>query len=145
MSIRKYKEADFNRLAEIYNVSKADEFYAEKINFKFTAWAEDKYMMSILEESDIYVYEKDEILGFCGSTGNRINWLCVDPMSRGQGIANQLLLYVISQLKSGVTLSVWKSNQRAKNLYKKHGFRILREFHLNFQGKEILVNTMVYP
>lgn len=144
MHIRPYQEADFNALAEIYNASRPDEFYAEEAEFTFIPWAEDEYMMSILSHSKIYVYEEDSIIGFCGFTGERINWLFVNPLHRGRGIGFELLLHVLTKLENGANLSVWKSNQRAITLYKKQGFKITGEFPVNFQGREMLVNKMHY-
>lgn len=144
MHIRPYKEADFNFLAEIYNTARPDEFYAEQEHFIFTPWAEDEYMMSILGESSIYVYEEEEIIGFCGFTGKRINWLFVDPLHRGLGIGFKLLSHVLTKLENGATLSVWKSNERAKRLYIKQGFQVSGEFSIQFQGKQMRVNKMVY-
>ena len=145
MPIREYNDDDFEALQSIYNTARPDEFYAEKGSFKFTPLADDEYIMFMLGESEVFVYEQDSILGFCGFTGNRINWLFVDPSSRGNGVGNKLLQYVLQKLDKGATLSVWKSNQRAQSLYKKLGFRISAEFQVGFQGHQIMVNTMVYP
>lgn len=143
MLIRKYIEGDFSCLASIYDASRPDEFYAEEGDFKFILWAEDEYIMSILGESEIYVYEEGTILGFCGFTKNHIHWLFVDPLNRGRGVGSKLLSYVLSKLKGRATLTVWKSNERAKTLYKKHGFHVSKEFSVSFQERDILVNTMV--
>lgn len=143
MIIRKYKSDDFARLAEIYDASHPDEFYGEEGDFSFVPWAEDKYIMSVLADSDVYVCEGNGIHGFCGSLDNHINWLFVEPGSRGLGVAAMLLAYVLPKLGEGTTLSVWKSNTRAKTLYKKFGFHLQKEFSVNFQGKNMLVNKMV--
>lgn len=144
MYIRQYQDADFNRLAEIYDLSRADEFYAEEGDFIFTPWAEDEYMMSVFSQSNIYVYEEEEVVGFCGFTGTRINWLFVDPFFRARGIGYELLSHVLTKLENGATLSVWKSNERAKRIYNKQGFKITGEFPVYFQGQKILVNKMFY-
>ena len=145
MSIRKYTDDDFEALQNIYNIARPDEFYAEQGSFKFTPFADDEYIMFMLGESEVFVYEQDSILGFSGFSGDRINWLFVDPTSRGQGVGHKLLQYVLHKLEKGATLSVWKSNQRAQSLYKKLGFRISGEFQVGFQGHQLMVNTMVYP
>ena len=142
MLIRKYIEADLSRLASIYDASRPDEFYAEEGGFKFIPWAEDEYIMSILGESEIYVYEEGTIFGFCGFTENHIHWLFVDPVNRGHGVGSKLLSYVLSKLNSCATLTVWESNERAKTLYKKHGFYVSRKFSVSFQEREMSVNTM---
>ena len=159
MSIRRYKKSDFNRLAEIYDASRPDEFYAEQGDFTFVPWAENNYMMTIFKGSEIYVYEEDclvdanvvddsavsdSVLGFCGVTNNHINWFFVHPDSRGQGIGDRLMAHLLTKIERGATLSVWKSNERAKSLYKKHGFLVYKEFYMNFQGQQLLLNRMVY-
>lgn len=143
MQIRKYTDADFNCVANIYNAARPDEFYGENGKFKMTPWAEDEYMMSILTNSEIYLYQAEAIWGSCGFTGDRINWLFVDPAHRGKGVGHKLLSHVLSKLKNGASLSVWKSNKRAKSLYLKQGFEVSREFYIKYQGKDMLVNTMV--
>lgn len=145
MPIRKYNDDDFEALQNIYNIARPDEFYAEQGCFNFIPLADDEYIMFMLGESEVFVYEQDGIFGFCGFTGNRINWLFVDPSRRGYGVGYKLLQYVLNKLEKGATLSVWKSNQRAQSLYKKLGFRINGEFQVDFQGHQIMVNTMVYP
>jgi len=145
MKIRKYRDSDFNRVASIYNTARPDEFYGERGTFTTTPWAEDEYMMSILADSEIYLYEAEVILGFCGFTGTRINWLFVDPAHRGKGVARKLLTHVLAKLKEGATLSVWHSNERAKALYSKQGFQLSRQFYICFQGRKLLVDKMVYP
>ena len=145
MHIRPYTKADFNSVASIYNAARLDEFYAERGQFTLTPWAKDEYMMSILTDSEIYVYQDGPILGFSGFTGNRINWLFVAPEHRGKGVGQDLLLYVLAKLKNSAKLSVWKSNQRAKSLYLKHGFKVSRQFSICYQGNNMMVCSMVYP
>ena len=149
MPIRRYQKSDFNRLADIYDASRPDEFYAEKGDFTFVPWAENNYMMTIFKGSEIYVYEEDclagdSVVGFCGVTNNHINWFFVHPNRRGQGIGDKLMAHLLTKLKRGATLSVWSSNERAKSLYKKHGFLVYKEFYMNFQGQQLLLNRMVY-
>jgi len=144
MQIRKYTEADFDAVASIYNAARPDEFYGESGEFTLTPWAEDDYMMSILDSSEIYLYEEQTTLGFCGFTGSRINWLFVDPAHRGKGVGEKLLMHLLTKLADGANLSVWHSNERAKALYLKLGFQISQQFYITFQGRRMLVDKMVY-
>lgn len=145
MPIRKYTDADFNGVANIYNQARPDEFYGEAGTFITTPWAEDEYMLSILNTSSLFVYEEDGMLcGFAGFTGARINWLFVDPAHRAKGIGYQLLTYLLDELKDGATLSVWASNQRAQSLYLKLGFEVSRSFYITFQARRLRVNKMLF-
>jgi ribosomal protein S18 acetylase RimI-like enzyme len=143
MIIRKYQTDDFEQLAAIYNVAHPDEFYCEEGKFSFVPWAEDEYIMSILNNSDVYICEAESILGFCGYLDNKLNWMFVDPKARGKGIAAKLLAHVLPKLQHDIFLFVLKSNVRAIALYEKFGFILHKEFLVDFQGHPILLNKMV--
>lgn len=144
MVIREYRNSDLSRIQEIYNKSRPDEFYREMEKFESTPWENDDYISSIIDDSHIYVYEEELILGFCGYHDGHIKWLFVSPSSRGLGIASKLLEFVILKLNYKATLTVLTSNERAKNLYFKHGFKVLKEFTVTFQNKRITVNRMIF-
>jgi len=142
MSIRSYKESDFKRLAEIYILSKADEFSGEKFKSSIVPLAEDEKMLQLFEASNIYVYEQDNILGFVGQKDNYISWLFVHPDHRNQNIGSCLVGWLLSTLNGTVTLTVAKSNSAAIKLYTKLGFQVAKEFQGKYQGNPIIVNKM---
>jgi ribosomal protein S18 acetylase RimI-like enzyme len=143
MIIRKYKPTDFDQLANIYNVAHPDEFYCEEGDFSLTPWADDKHIMSILDDANVYVYEADSILGFCGYLDKQINWIFVKPECRGKGVASKLLMHVLSKLEHEAYLFVLKSNKRAMSLYENLGFCLDKEFPIIFQEKHTRLNKMV--
>ena len=57
--------------------------------------------------------------------------VCVDKNSRGKGVGKFLLKNIIEQAKklncSKIVLDVSKDNKIAINLYKKNGFRVVKE------------------
>ena len=142
MSIRPYKESDFKRLAEIYILSKADEFLGEEFKFNIVPLAEDEQMLQLFKESNIYVFEQGIILGFVGQRDNYISWLFVHPDHRYKNIGSCLVSWLLSTLNGTITLTVAKSNVAAIKLYTKLGFKVAKEFNGNYQGNPIIVNIM---
>lgn len=143
MEVRKYQPCDYHSIESIYNTSRPDEFYAEQEQFILESWAEDEYIQSILNESEIYVCEKNIIIGFCGYHGNHINWLFVAPEYRSAGVASRLLSHVLPLLGAGTSLTVGQSNERANKLYSKFGFSVKKNFVVNYQSKELAVSTLI--
>ncbi|WP_159820188.1 GNAT family N-acetyltransferase [Colwellia sp. 20A7] len=143
MIIRQYKTDDFEQIADIYNAAHPEEFYREKGQFSLVPWAEDKHILSILDSSDVYVYEEAAILGFCGFLDNKLNWMFVEPTARGKGVAAKLLEHVLPKLPDHSFLFVLKTNVRAIALYEKFGFVVQQEFIVNFQGSNIVLTKMI--
>ena len=91
--------------------------YARRINYY-----QDNKIIGYLDYS--LIYDRIEIDNFL-----------VDEDKRGQGIGNKLLSYLvviaINNHVINITLEVRKSNEVARNLYKKFGFRevALRKFY----------------
>ena len=142
MSIRVYKSEDFESLAEIYNLSKPDEFSGEVYKFNVIPLKEDKRMLKLFDESKIFVYEEGSILGFAGHKGNYISWLFVHPDHRGKKIGQLLISHILSYLSGVVALNVAQSNVAAKKLYQNLGFTIKKEFEGQYQDKRVIVNRM---
>lgn len=137
--IRRFKDSDFEQIEEIYNLSKADEFAYEDFQVEIVPLSLDPNMLSLLKRSTLYVYENDSILGFIGYEGGFITWLFVHPNSRGKGIGEALLEYLILQIGGSLSLTVARSNKVAMNLYSKFGFSVEKEFTGNYQGNPIAV------
>jgi len=142
MNIRSYKSIDFEKVVEIYDLSKADEFAEEESNFKVIPLKEDGVMLKLFEESNIYVYEKDKILGFAGHKDNYISWLFVHPEHRRNKIAQTLIKYILSTVSGTISLNVAYSNLPARNLYERLGFSVKKKFEGKYQGKVIVVSRM---
>jgi ribosomal protein S18 acetylase RimI-like enzyme len=140
--IRAYKESDFPDIERIYNASKKDEFAGEKFDITVVPLSEDQQMLQLLRESNIYIYEKSDIVGFAGAKENYISWLFVHPDFRGKNIGKKLVSHVLSKLNGEVTLTVARSNIAATNLYQNLGFDIAKEFTGRYQGNPIVVRKM---
>ena len=74
-------------------------------------------------------FDKEEYVAACSveyKLLDRFNWITAIEVAapyRGSGLGKQVLDYAVKTLK-GNTISVWKKNEIALNLYKKYGFKI---------------------
>ena len=80
--------------------------------------------------SKIIVFEHDKILGFISYSiiyeRAELNYIAVDKKYQKQGIAKELMNYMIEDTKNldNITLEVDIKNEAAIQLYKKFGFEI---------------------
>lgn len=124
--IRRFEENDLSAIMQIWldaNLqahSFIDEAYW-KGNFELVS--------TLLPQAEIYVYENEktgEIEGFVGLAEDYIEGIFVKPGSQSKGIGSQLLSYV-KNIKSRLTLSVYKMNQGAISFYQREQFSIQTE------------------
>jgi len=83
------------------------------------------------KKSDIFLYVTDnEIIGSVAIYGNEIDDLIVNKKYQGQGYGEKLLSFAISYMQKNkiepITLCVLKWNEKAVNLYEKHGFKCVK-------------------
>ena len=143
MRVRESLSQDLPDIERIYNESRPQEFYAEEGQFSPVHWSKDKVIQAKLKKATIYVCEETEILGFCGFTGNHINWLFVSPEHRNKGVASALLTRILPEVGLGVTLTILASNKSACNLYFKFGFVEESEFSVKYQEQELTVKKLI--
>jgi len=135
MNIRRYTEADWNRIIQIYNLSKPDELSGSVDPGAFLPLEKDKRSQRLFRDSRIFVAEENEtIVGFGGHKGNYISWLFVHPHHRRKGAARLLLEHILASLEGIVKLNVFNNNHSARALYHQFGFEIEREFVGNLTG-----------
>lgn len=145
MKIRQFKETDVPKIYEIYAQSKLDELRFEDEKFDLLRLEEDPKRLPKIMESNIYVYEIDEVLGFGAILGSEIRALFVSPTARGKGVGKFLLEFLLSKSSGNTSLWVTSSNMPAVKLYKSYGFSTSSEFLATYNGKEVLVSEMVCP
>ena len=83
----------------------------------------------ILPDAEIYVHEDDTagfIDGFIGLTDNYIAGIFVKEDKQSKGIGKKLLNYV-KNIKSNISLSVYRKNTKAVLFYKREQFQIVSE------------------
>ncbi len=120
-------ELDIMRVEDIEEVAEI-----EKAVFSMP-WSKEAFEDTIQKDMTIYIVAKKQgkVAGYCGlwisfDEADIMN-VAVDAKYRRQGIAQQMLLFLMEQAKEkGVekfTLEVRESNQSAINLYEKLGFK----------------------
>jgi GNAT superfamily N-acetyltransferase len=87
--------------------------------------------------------ENSKVIGFAGNKGNYISWMFVDPGYRRKGIAKKFLNKILKDLKGEIKLNGAKNNTAGKNLDKKFGFVIEKEFIGNLNGYKSQAMTLV--
>ena len=143
MNIRAFNEKDYPRIFEIYSNSKLDELRFEKKKFELLPLENDEKRFSALKESDIYVYDDGEVLGYGAIFEAEIRALFVCSSARGKGIGKEILEFLLSQINNGANLFVAKTNVPAKELYKRYGFEVSDEFITEYNGEPVYANEMV--
>ena len=142
MKIRNYSNDDYSSIVSIYNVCKLDELQFEEEPFLLLPLEQDQQRLSATLESEIVVYEDEEILGYAAFFESELRALFVLPSDRGKGIGKALLAFVLSKVGEGVSLQVVKSNAPAVSLYLAYGFTITGESVVKYNNKSVLVCKM---
>jgi len=142
MNIRKFVENDYPRIFEIYAHSKLDELRFEKRKFNLLPLEDDEKRLIEFKESDIYVYEDEQVIGYAALCGTEIRALFVHPDARGRGIGKSLLEFLLSNIEGIAFLYVAKTNVPAKNLYVSYGFKVVDEFRTTYNDISVFANKM---
>lgn len=143
MKIRAFCATDYQSVLEIYSGSKLDELRFEKKAFELLPLESDEKRLSALKESEIFVYEDGNVLGYGAIFETEIRALFVCPSARGKGIGKAILEFLLSQINGRATLFVAKTNFPAKELYKAYGFEVSDEFLTDYNGQPVFANKMI--
>ena len=105
---------------------------------------EDQVRFSELMASDIYLFQtKDRISGYGAMCGDEIRALFVHPQFRGKGVGKKLLEFLLSRIEGQPRLYVARSNQPAKDLYQRYGFRVTETFETTYNQVPVIAQKMV--
>lgn len=143
MPIRPIEADDFDVIARIYALSKLDELRFEHQEFELLPLEQDPKRLAELMESRIYVYDDKGIRGYGAVHGAEIRALFVHPQARGMSIGARLLEHLLLETQGPPRLYVAKTNAPAKNLYRRYGFRVTKEFETTYNGRPVLANEMM--
>ncbi len=139
--IRKAKQDDLNRIAEIevfnyrlkfYPIFLDDAFYFGELQVPNVAR---RYSDSL---EDIRVWDDGVVKGFILVKESEVRKLFVEPVLQGHGIGAKLLKYAVEHMDAQ-TLWALEKNTAAIRFYQRHGFRLTSERRLEDGTSEYLV------
>ena len=143
--IRKAKQDDLNRIAEIevfnyrlkfYPIFLDDEFYFGELQVPTVAR---RYADSL---EDIRVWDDGVVKGFILVRNGEVKKLFVEPVLQGHGIGAGLLEYAVEHLGTK-TLWALEKNTGAIRFYQRHGFQRTGERQLEDGTSEYLVRMQL--
>ncbi|OUR89802.1 GNAT family N-acetyltransferase [Gammaproteobacteria bacterium 42_54_T18] len=143
MNIRPFEQTDYPLVLDIYSKSKLDELIYESQEFKFLPLDQDAKRLAELQESDIYVFDNNGVIGYGAVFGEEIRALFIHPSGRGKGFGQTLLEYLLTKISGAASLYVAKTNAPAKALYEKFGFIVVDEFEASYNGVPVCANKMM--
>ena len=141
--IRPYKKTDYNAVLEIYAEAKLDELRFEPGTYRLLPLEQDHQRYEALFESDIYVYEEVEVIGYAAHKDEEIRALFVYSKRRGEGVGKKLLEFLLSRIKAPASLYVAKHNQPAIQLYAQYGFAVQPEFQTFYNATPVMARKMI--
>jgi putative acetyltransferase len=100
---------------------------------------------SILPQVTLFVYRgnDDQIEGFAGVAGKKIEMLFIHPSSRNQGIGHSLTQFCLHELEAE-TVEVNEQNTQAIGFYLKMGFAIVDRQDVDGLGRPYPLLLMKY-
>lgn len=137
MAVRRFKDADFPAVCRIYIGAKRDELEFENGEFEITPLEQDAVILAAFKESDVLVFETNEVLGFAATFDRQLRALFVRGDARGKGVGHALLNAVFASTSESVILNVAKSNIGARRFYEKNGFTDVGEVVRQYSGLSI--------
>lgn len=124
MKIRKAKEAELDRLIEIWLESsfQAHDFIDQEY------WEENREVMRnlYLPLSENFVVIEGTIKGFLSMMGKEIAALFILPSEQGVGFGKALMQYA-QEKNNEIYLNVYVQNERAKAFYQSQDFQIVEK------------------
>jgi putative acetyltransferase len=137
MAVRNFNETDFPAVCRIYIDAKRDELQFESSNFAITPLDQDTIILAAFKESDVLVFEGDEVLGFAAFCDNQLRALFVRGDARGKGVGQALLSAVLAASPGEFSLKVAKSNMGARKFYDGNGFSVSGETITRYGGIDV--------
>jgi putative acetyltransferase len=144
MAVRRFKESDFPAVCRVYIDAKRDELASEHGDFKIIPLDDDPVIMAALRESDVVVYESEEVVGFAAIFGSQLRALFVHSAARGKGVGNALLTAALACAPESISLYVAKSNLSAMRFYVRNGFSVVGEAIRQYSGIDVVYAKMSY-
>jgi putative acetyltransferase len=144
MTVRYFKEGDFPAVCRIYIDAKRDELEFESSKFGITPLDQDAIILAAFKESEVLVFESDEVLGFAAIFDGQLRALFVHSDARGEGVGNALLNAVLAGTSKSLSLNVAKSNMNARRFYERNGFIVVGEVVRQYSGNDVEYAKMTF-
>lgn len=144
MSVRHFTEADFPAVCRIYIDAKRDELEFEEGDFEITPLEQDAFILAAFKESDVLVFEKDDVMGFSATFDGQLRALFVHRNARGRGVGCALLNAVLAASPECLSLNVAVSNVSARRFYERSGFATAGEIVRQYSGIDVTYVKMVH-
>jgi ribosomal protein S18 acetylase RimI-like enzyme len=136
MTVRAYKQSDWNTVLDIFNRAKPDEFKGLVEKDDIIPLEKDEDILNSFHKSAIYVAEQaNKVIGFAGYHKHLITFLFTDPVHYRKKVATELLEYILPLIGNKAWLFVLKANQPAIKLYNQFGFQVVEEFSGKYNRK----------
>lgn len=141
--IRRLQIYDIPQVKDVYLHAHLAEYAGESVTFEPQGLNDDPTLWKLFCQSEVFVFDDKKVIkGFVGQREHRIIWLYVDPSYQGQKVGQQLIDYMLNHLNDIAAISVVKSNQLARDVYLRRGFKIENEFEFNYQGTPVIALSM---
>ena len=127
MPIRKAKEKDLSRIAEIFICNNRINYFPifKDESYSFGELQVVSFIDNYLKKDEVfknlYIYDDGLIRGFIQMNGTEICKLYVDPWFQGRKIGHELITFAVEQFGADHLWALEK-NDRALAFYRRHGF-----------------------
>lgn len=136
--LRPYTGADWTAVRDIHDLCKPDETRGSVDPSAVLPFESDAPMLVMFCRSAVTIaVDNDVVVGFAGTIGNYVSWLCVHPEHRRRSVATILLQVALSGVTGPATLNVFARNEPARRLYERLGFFVEQEFIGDFNGQAV--------
>jgi putative acetyltransferase len=126
--------SDYDEITELWEASvrATHHFLSEDDILFFKPLIREQYLDAV----DLYCTrdEKGRIIGFLGTSGEKVEMLFIHPMSRGKGVGKALLHYAVNTLDKKA-VDVNEQNDQAVGFYQHFGFTIISRSEKDSLGK----------
>ncbi|HEV7332663.1 MAG TPA: GNAT family N-acetyltransferase [Flavisolibacter sp.] len=142
-TIEKAAVADFDEITAVWEASvrATHHFLSEDDILFFKPLIRNQYLSAV----DLYCTrdQKGRILGFLGTSAEKIEMLFIHPRSRGKGVGKALLRFAVDTLQKKA-VDVNEQNEQAVGFYRHFGFTVISRSEIDSMGKPYPLLTMHY-
>lgn len=129
LTLRAYCDEDWAAVCAIHDQARPYELEGSCHPDAFVSLADDADSLEDFHSSEKFVAcIGRQVVGFVGIDEALLSWLYVDPAYFGYGIGRELLTLALDLAGTNAWTIVLAGNTRARKLYEREGFQIVRTF-----------------